>query len=247
VTRHALLIAVILSGACAWAGRDPAQPEAGDPYQAARDRMVSHQIAARGVGDASVLDAMRRVPRHLFVPAALRDAAYDDTPLPIGHGQTISQPYIVALMTELVRPRRQDRALEVGTGSGYQAAVLAGLVKEVWTIEIVGALAAEAEARLRQLGLANVTVRAGDGHGGWPERAPFDIVMVTAAPEQVPPALVEQLAPGGRLVIPVGPRGGEQVLRLIEKDGAGRVSSRDVAPVRFVPLLRREGGAPPGI
>ncbi len=233
-----LLLGILLAGSCTWAGGAPGQGAAAAGEAAARERMVSRQLAGRDIGSDAVLDAMRRVPRHLFVPSALRDEAYDDTPLPIGQGQTISQPYIVALMTQLVRPRPTDRALEVGTGSGYQAAVLSGLVKEVCTIEIVETLAKDAEARLRTLGYANVVVRAGDGYGGWPERAPFDIVMVTAAPDHVPPALVEQLAPGGRLVIPVGPRGATQVLRLVEKDAAGRIATRDVAPVLFVPLVR---------
>jgi len=239
------LLGVLLLGACAWAGGQAGPDAPAGRDDEARERMVSRQLAGRDIDDPSVLAAMRRVPRHLFVPPALRDRAYDDTPLPIGHGQTISQPYIVALMTQLVRPRPGDRALEVGTGSGYQAAVLAGLVKDVYSVEIVAALARDAEARLQGLGHRNVTVRAGDGYGGWPERAPFDIVMVTAAPDHVPPALVEQLAPGGRLVIPVGPRGAGQVLRLLEKDRAGRVSARDVAPVLFVPLVR-EPGAPVG-
>ena len=217
----------------------------GDRYAAARERMVSAQLAARGIRDPRVLDAVRRVPRHLFVPDGLRDRAYADAPLPIGHGQTISQPYIVALMTELLEPRPTDRALEIGTGSGYQAAVLSPLVKEVFTIELVDTLARQAEERLRALSYANVVVRSGDGYGGWPAQAPFDVIVVTAAPVQVPPALLEQLAPGGRLVIPVGPRGGEQVLRLIVKDARGRLRTRDVAPVLFVPLLRKDGAASP--
>jgi protein-L-isoaspartate(D-aspartate) O-methyltransferase len=240
-----LLLAIVAVSACSSAGGTRGQEAAPtERLAAARERMVTRQLAGRGIRDSAVLDAMRRIPRHLFVPAALRDEAYDDTPLPIGHGQTISQPYIVALMTELVRPRPADRALEVGTGSGYQAAVLAGLVKEVYTIEIVEPLAKSAEATLRGLGCRNVTVRFGDGYGGWPERAPFDIVMVTAAPDHVPPALIEQLAPNGRLVIPVGPRGGGQVLRVIEKDAGGRVKARDVAPVLFVPLLRKDDEGP---
>ena len=237
------VLGALLAGACAWAGGQPGQEAAQDRDEAARERMVSRHLAGRDIRDPSVLEAMGRVPRHLFVPPALRSRAYDDTPLPIGHGQTISQPYIVALMTQLVRPRPGDRALEVGTGSGYQAAVLARLVKEVFSVEIVEVLAREAEARLRELGYRNVTVRAGDGYGGWPERAPFDVILVTAAPDHVPPALVEQLARGGRMAIPVGPRGREQLLRVIEKDEEGRVRTREVAPVLFVPLVR-EPGAP---
>jgi protein-L-isoaspartate(D-aspartate) O-methyltransferase len=209
-----------------------------DPTLALRRRMVDEQIAARGVRDARVLAAMRVVPRHLFVPPIARGHAYDDRPLPIGHGQTISQPYIVALMTELVRPRTADRALEIGTGSGYQAAVLARLVAHVYSIEIVETLARDAAARLRAGGYANVTVRAGDGYGGWPERAPFDIVIVTAAPERIPPALVEQLAAGGRLVIPVGRRFEVQDLLLVEKDRAGSVRSQSITSVAFVPFVR---------
>jgi protein-L-isoaspartate(D-aspartate) O-methyltransferase len=181
---------------------------------------------------------MRAVPRHLFVPPPYAADAYDDGPLPIGHGQTISQPYIVALMTQLVRPAPRDRALEVGTGSGYQAAVLASLVSHVYTIELVPELAQDAEARLKQLDCDNVTVRAGDGYGGWPEHAPFDIIVVTAAPERVPEPLVEQLKPGGRLVVPVGSRYGVQELRLLEKESSGELRTTRVAPVRFVPLLR---------
>ncbi len=238
------LLPVLLLGSCAWAG-SPAWQQAAGGDEAARERMVVRQLQGRDITDRRVLDAMRAVPRHLFVPPGLRDRAYDDTPLPIGHGQTISQPYIVALMTQLVRPRPTDRALEIGTGSGYQAAILARLVREVYTIEIVEPLAREAEARLRTLEVGNVTVRTGDGYRGWPERAPFDIVVVTAAPDHLPPALLEQLAPGGRLVIPIGPRGGSQVLRLFEKDREGRVASHDVAPVLFVPLVR-EPRAPDG-
>ena len=152
-------------------------------YEAERREMVADQIELRGVGDPRVLSALREVPRHLFVPASERASAYEDRPLPIGYGQTISQPYIVALMTELVRPGPGDRALEVGTGSGYQAAILSRLVREVYTIEIVEPLGREAGRRLRELGFSNVSVRVGDGYGGWPEAAPFDIILVTAAPE----------------------------------------------------------------
>ncbi|HOC19417.1 MAG TPA: protein-L-isoaspartate(D-aspartate) O-methyltransferase [Vicinamibacterales bacterium] len=239
-----LLLGLLLLGGCARAGDSAGERAHGGGDEAARERMVSRQLEGRDITDRKVLEAMRAVPRHLFVPPDLRDRAYDDTPLPIGHGQTISQPYIVALMTQLVRPGPADRALEIGTGSGYQAAILARLVQEVYSIEIVEPLAREAEERLRELGFGNVTVRAGDGYRGWPERAPFDIVMVTAAPDHLPPALLEQLGPGGRLVIPIGPRGGGQVLRLFEKDREGRVASRDVAPVLFVPLVR--AGAPAG-
>jgi protein-L-isoaspartate(D-aspartate) O-methyltransferase len=209
-----------------------------DEFAADRQGMVAEQIAARDVRDPRVLAAMRDVPRHLFVPRDLQRQAYADRPLPIGYDQTISQPYIVALMTELARPRAADRALEVGTGSGYQAAVLSRLVSHVYTIEIVEPLARSAEQRLKTLGYANVTVRAGDGYAGWPDNAPFDIIIVTAAPDHVPAPLLAQLKPGGRLVIPVGPVSAVQELQLIEKDTAGRTRTTRVAPVQFVPLVR---------
>lgn len=202
-----------------------------------RERMVAAQIEARGVASAPVLEAMRAIPRHAFVPASEQAWAYDDGPLPIGHQQTISQPYIVALMTELARPGRDDRALEIGTGSGYQTAVLARLVSHVYSIEIVEELSRQAAGRLEALGCSNVTLRVGDGHAGWPGEGPFDIILSAAAPEQVPPALIDQLAPGGRLVIPAGPLHAQE-LRLIEKRAEGRVSSRAVAAVRFVPLVK---------
>ncbi|NZA28423.1 protein-L-isoaspartate(D-aspartate) O-methyltransferase [Luteimonas sp. SJ-92] len=202
--------------------------------------MVERQIAARGIGDQRVLAAMRAVPRHRFVGEGHAARAYEDHPLPIGHGQTISQPYIVALMTELLEPRAEHRVLEVGTGSGYQAAVLSPLVAEVYTIEIVEPLARRAAKVLDELGYDNVTVRAGDGYAGWPEHAPFDSIIVTAAPDRVPEALVEQLRPGGRMVIPVGPVHALQELRLIEKAADGTVTDTMVAPVRFVPMT---GGA----
>jgi len=210
-----------------------------DAFQRARLAMVADQIAARGVADPKVLAAMRAVPRHEFVPGTVRDDAYVDSPLPIGHGQTISQPYIVALMTELARPSPTDRALEVGTGSGYQAAVLSRLVSHVFSVELVDTLAQSAAGTLRRLGYANVTVRSGDGYLGWPDEAPFDIILVTAAPEEVPPALVAQLKPGGRLVVPVGRVYDVQDLKLIEKDAAGRLSTRSVIPVRFVPMVKK--------
>jgi protein-L-isoaspartate(D-aspartate) O-methyltransferase len=207
-------------------------------YTSAREAMVREQIAARGIRDPRVIEALRKVPRHRFVPAQEQRRAYADGPLPIGQGQTISQPYIVALMTELVRPQPGDRVLEIGTGSGYQAAVLAHLVSHVYTIELEEALARTAAAVLRELEYENVTVRAGDGYVGWPEHAPFDIVIVTAAPEQVPQPLIDQLKPGGRLVVPVGPRHAVQQLQLIEKDATGAIKTTDVSPVMFVPLRR---------
>jgi len=183
-----------------------------------------------------VMRAMGSVPREEFVLPAYRNQAYHNTPLPIAAGQTISQPLIVALMTDLLAPQPDDIILEVGTGSGYQAAVLAQLVKHVYSIEIVTELATSAAAVLTELGYDNVTVRAGDGYAGWPEHAPFDGIVVTAAPEEIPPALLKQLARGGKLVIPVGEEHGYQEILLVEVDEAGQVSKRSVLPVRFVPL-----------
>jgi protein-L-isoaspartate(D-aspartate) O-methyltransferase len=199
--------------------------------------MVAEQIEQRGVADSRVLAAMRTVPRHLFVPDSLQPFAYEDRPLPIGHGQTISQPFIVAYMTEALEVGRSDRVLEIGTGSGYQAAVLAQLAHEVYTIEIVPELAREASVRLKPF--ANVRVREGDGYAGWPERAPFQRIMVTAAPERIPQPLIDQLAAGGRMVIPVGTA--EQWLTVVEKTAAGVVERRTI-PVRFVPFTRRPAG-----
>lgn len=199
-----------------------------------RARMVETQIVARGVRDPRVLAAMRKVPRHLFVDPAQRAQAYEDHPLPIPGNQTISQPYIVALMTELLELQPGERVLEIGTGSGYQSAVLAELAKEVYTIEIVPELAHSAASRLKDLHYKNITVREGDGYGGWPEEAPFDAIIVTAAPERIPQPLIEQLAPGGVMVIPVG--GFFQELKVFRKSGDGRVTEKDILPVRFVPM-----------
>jgi protein-L-isoaspartate(D-aspartate) O-methyltransferase len=202
-----------------------------------RERMVVEQIEARDVVDRRVLAAMRTVPRHRFVPEALRPEAYDDHPLPIGEGQTISQPYIVAIMSELLRLEGGERVLEVGTGSGYQAAVLAGLAAEVYSIEIVEPLARQAAATLRELGYTGVAVRAGDGYLGWPEAAPFDAIIVTAAPDHVPQPLVDQLKPGGRLVIPVGVFY-QELLQCVKAPQGLQCTS--VIPVRFVPLTGEE-------
>jgi len=240
--------AIVLALACVM----PAAPEApaGTPpgwaaratdADQARARMVETQLRARGIRNERVLQAMRTVPRHEFVPEASRARAYEDTPLAIGAGQTISQPYIVALMTEWIEPEPGDRVLEVGTGSGYQAAVLAGLVREVYTIELLPELARAAAGRLARLGYDNVHVREGDGYLGWPERAPFDAIVVTAGATEIPAPLVEQLKPGGRMVIPVGRAPGVQTLKVVDRTADGTVSVRDVAPVRFVPLRR---GAP---
>jgi protein-L-isoaspartate(D-aspartate) O-methyltransferase len=199
--------------------------------------MVARHIAGEGIADSATLRAMRDVPRHEFVPANLRDEAYENHPLPIGLGQTISQPYIVGYMTEVVRPRPGMRILEVGTGSGYQAAVLAATGAEVYTIEIFRALADAARTRLARLGYNNVSVRHGDGHDGWPEKAPFDAIVVTAAASHIPPALPRQLKPGGRMVIPVGSVYGAQYLILVEKDAKGKLRTRNLLPVAFVPML----------
>ena len=199
-----------------------------------RQHMVDRQIEARNITDQGVLAAMRAVPRHRFVPAAAVSRAYKDHPLVIGHGQTISQPYIVALMTELARPQPKARALDVGTGSGYQAAVLSGLVEHVYSVEIVCPLADDARTRLDKLGYANVTVRCGDGYGGWPEQAPFDLIIVAAAPAKIPQPLIDQLKPGGRLIIPVGTD--DQVLTVIEKAPDGSVRRWQEGLVRFVPM-----------
>jgi protein-L-isoaspartate(D-aspartate) O-methyltransferase len=218
----------------------PPEPAAEAFFTAARERMVRDQIAARGVKDVRVLAALARVRRHEFVPAPQRHLAYEDGPLPIGQGQTISQPYIVAFMTDALAPKPTDRVLEIGTGSGYQAAVLAGLVAEVFSIEIVEPLAKRAKADLQRLGYTNIHVRCGDGFLGWPEAAPFDAVIVTCAPEQVPQALVQQLKVGGRMIIPVGPQDGAQELVLLRKAATGLEKS-SVLPVRFVPMVKARG------
>ena len=224
------------------AGCDGAVAERWSPaaqWSAARMQMVDQQIAGRDIKDARVLDAMRRVPRHEFVPEPLRGSAYEDSPLPIGHDQTISQPYIVAYMTEALELAASHRVLEIGTGSGYQAAVLGELVNEVYTIEIVAPLADRARQTLAALGYKNVHVRTGNGYLGWPEHAPFDRVMVTAAPDAVPPALVEQLKIGGLMAIPVGV--GNQELRILRRTGDGMEVLRTL-PVRFVPMTGKPKG-----
>jgi protein-L-isoaspartate(D-aspartate) O-methyltransferase len=209
--------------------------------RARRAEMVERQIRQRDVTDPRVLEAMRAVPRERFVPPALTSQAYDDGPLPIGFNQTISQPYIVAYMTEVLDVAPSHKVLEIGTGSGYQAAVLSELVRDVYTIEIVPELAQRAETTLRALKKTNVHVRAGDGYAGWPEQAPFDRIMVTAAPEELPRPLVEQLAPNGRLVVPVGAQGGPQWITVVEKTAMGVVERRTI-PVQFVPFTRKPGG-----
>jgi protein-L-isoaspartate(D-aspartate) O-methyltransferase len=202
-------------------------------YAERRERMVETQIEARGVKDKLVLDAMRKVPRHLFVAEGLQDIAYTDGPLPIGEGQTISQPYIVALMTELLGLKGEEKVLEIGTGSGYQAAILAEIAKEVYTIEIICSLAEKAKKRLKEMGYKNVTVKCADGYQGLKEQAPFDGVIVTAAPAHIPQPLVNQLKIGGRLVIPVGDL--FQELMVVTKTEKG-IKKESIIPVRFVPM-----------
>jgi protein-L-isoaspartate(D-aspartate) O-methyltransferase len=203
---------------------------------AARERMVREQMEARGVEDRRVLAAMRATPRHLFVPKGLERRAYEDTPLPIGYGQTISQPYIVASMSEMLEVGPGDRVLEIGTGSGYQAAVLAQLAKEVFSIEIVPELGKQSEILLKQLGHNNVQVKIGDGYKGWPEKAPFDRIILTAAPPEIPQSLVDQLKIGGRLVAPEGQAWQELVV--IDKDASGKTKRRTAYGVQFVPMVK---------
>ncbi|MFN3467088.1 MAG: protein-L-isoaspartate(D-aspartate) O-methyltransferase [Candidatus Brocadiales bacterium] len=203
-----------------------------------RKRMVEEQIVARGVKDKRVLSAMETVPRHLFVPEDIRAYSYLDTPLPIGSGQTISQPYIVAFMTELLTLKESDKVLEIGTGSGYQAAILSPIVREVHTMEIKRDLAKGAREILQRLGYDNVTVYAGDGYLGLPGEAPFDAIMITAATPEIPPALLDQLGPGGRMVVPIGQPSRTQNLTLVTKKSTGEISKEELAPVLFVPLTR---------
>lgn len=218
---------------------------ADDPYAARReallrtiagDARITSDYTGRTAFDPRVMEAMASVPRHEFVPRDLQPAAYENRPLPIGYGQTISQPYIVALMTDLLNPKNGDVMLEVGTGSGYQAAVLAKLIKQVYTIEIIPPLAKRASERLKRLRYDNVTTRVGDGYYGWKARAPFDGIIVTAAATQIPPPLIKQLKPGGRMIIPVGSRFLTQELLLVEKTPSGDIKTRQILPVRFVPL-----------
>lgn len=214
-----------------------AETAGAEDWTAQRERMVKQQLVARDITDPEVLRAMRTVPRHEFVRAAERDAAYGDFPLPIGHGQTISQPYIVAYMTQLLRVKPGAKVLEVGTGSGYQAAVLAEVTRtNVYTIEIVQPLALRSVSDFKRLGYRQIVVRQGDGYEGWPEQAPFDAIIVTAAPDHVPQPLVKQLKPGGRLVLPVGGQRDVQSMTVVEKQADGTVRKHEGIPVRFVPL-----------
>lgn len=208
-----------------------------DMRQAERDRMVKEQIERRGVENRNVLRAMRAVPRHCLVPKDQRQFAYEDTPLPIGLGQTISQPYIVAFMTDLLKPKKGMKVLEIGTGSGYQAAVLAEIVDTVYTLEIIAELGQRAQKNLKTLGYENIQLRIADGYDGWEEYAPFDAIIVTAAAKEIPPALIHQLSDGGKMVIPVDKAGATDQLLLVEKSG-GKITQKNVLPVRFVPFTR---------
>jgi protein-L-isoaspartate(D-aspartate) O-methyltransferase len=238
----ARLISFLMGVACLCAG---AVARADDPFAAARQDMV-REIEAdvqrtslqldKEVLDPRVMQALGTVPRHALVPESLQDVAYENRPLPIGHGQTISQPYIVAIMTDLLKIAPDSKVLEVGTGSGYQAAILAELVDQVYTIEIIEALGNRARGHLEALGYENITVRIGDGYYGWQEQAPFDGIVVTAAASHIPPPLIDQLKNGGRMIVPVGSRFMVQQLVLVEKDAQGEVVTRQILPVRFVPL-----------
>ena len=213
------------------------QPLVYQDYRELRSNMVSNQIQARGIKHRPTLQAMRKVERHLFVPADYQKYAYDDTPLPIGLGQTIAQPYVVATMTELIDPGADDRVLEIGTGSGYQAAVLAEIVKEVYTIEIVKELGERTKKLMSKLGYRNVHVIIGDGYKGLKEKSPFDAIIVTAAPEDIPPPLIEQLKEGGKMIIPLGSPSKVQNLVLLQKKN-GKISTTNITEVRFVPFTR---------
>ena len=229
------LLILLLSGPCYSfsLGKDT------DLYRKLRHSMVQKQIAARGIKDETVLNAMRNVPRHRFIPRRRRSSAYGDHPLPIGYGQTISQPYIVALMTQLLDPEKSHVAFEVGTGSGYQAAVLSRIVKQVYTMEIIPPLGEAAKTRLSELGFHNIAVRIGDGYYGWQKFAPFDCIVVTAASDHIPPPLIKQLKKGGKMVIPVGHPFQVQNLMLIVKTEKGEITTKNILPVRFVPFRRK--------
>ena len=228
----AFFILTIGSAQCTNGKRGSESTLKGD-FKAMREKMVDTQIKARGVKDPRILSAMLKIERHHFVPEQYLNSAYSDQPLPIGEGQTISQPYIVALMTELLELKGDEKVLEIGTGSGYQAAILAELVKEVYTIEIIETLASSADKRLRQLGYQNIHVKAGDGYLGWPEVAPFDALIVTAAPDHIPKPLIDQLKEGGRMVVPVGTYT-QELKKIIKR--SGKIETTDVIPVVFVPM-----------
>ena len=243
LARRILLIAAlgaVIALAIGLRGLVQSEAQQDGSRQSERKAMVRMQLARRGIRNPEVLRAMRKVPRHKFVPETWQNLAYQDRPLRIGHGQTISQPYVVALMTEVVGLKPTSRVLEIGTGSGYQAAILAELVREVYTIELIGELARQAQTRLSRLGYRNIHVRTGDGYLGWPEAGPFDAIIVTCGADQVPEPLFKQLKPTSKMVIPVGPAYKVQMLRLIEKGTGGQRIARDIFPVRFVPLRRKE-------
>jgi protein-L-isoaspartate(D-aspartate) O-methyltransferase len=229
-----VVLLALLTAAITPACPSPAQ-QGPDSFAAARRKMIEHDLKGRDITDAAVLQAMRDVPRHRFVPSSLQDVAYADCPLPIGHGQTISQPYVVAFMTQILEVRPEDKVLEIGTGCGYQAAVLARLAKQVYTIEIVKPLADEAQKLLAELGYTNIFIKAGDGFEGWPEHAPFDKIILTCAVQEIPPALIEQLMEGGRIIAPIGATATVQQLIIATKQ-AGGLKRREVLPVRFVPM-----------
>ena len=231
-------VAIVVVAAVACRAGSTGEQRGAAGWDAERRHMVDTQLKARDITNARVLDAMLKVPRHLFVPASQQDHAYIDSPLPIGHDQTISQPYIVAFMTQALDVQPDDRVLEIGTGSGYQAAILAELAREVYTIEIIAPLADRARQTLASLGYRRVQVRTGNGYLGWPEHAPYDRVMVTAAPDEVPPALVQQLKVGGLMAIPVGTL--EQELRVLRRTAAG-TETLGTLPVRFVPMTGKPG------
>ena len=226
------LMLLISFAECTDGGKIPEQNLKGD-FKAMREKMVESQIKSRGVRDPRVLSAMLKVERHLFVPKEFQNSAYSDQPLPIGEGQTISQPYIVALMTELLELKGGERVLEVGTGSGYQAAILAELAAEVYTIEIVEKLASSAQKVLLELGYQNIKVKAGDGYLGWPEAAPFDAIIITCAPDHVPKPLLDQLKEGGRMVVPVGTYS-QDLKKIVKK--SGKIETTGIIPVIFVPM-----------
>ena len=235
-------LGVVASGQAQDTGSTPTRwltQKSGGSSADSASAMVERQLRARGIDDPRTLRAMAKVPREKFVPQELRNRAYDDRPLPIGYNQTISQPFIVGFMTQELQPKTTDRVLEIGTGSGYQAAVLGELVAEVYTIEIVRPLAQQAEALLRELGYKNVHVKAGDGYKGWPQHAPFDAIIVTAAPDHVPQPLIEQLKEGGRMIIPVGKSPAQRLHTYVKREGA--LKEIAVIPVRFVPLTRDPG------
>jgi protein-L-isoaspartate(D-aspartate) O-methyltransferase len=221
----------------------PARSDSTDIYRDKRERLVRDHISAEGILNPAVIESMRSVPREEFVPDDLKRRAYNNEPLPIGYGQTISQPYIVALMSELLQPEKGHVVLEIGTGSGYQAAILSRIVKKVYSVEIIEPLAARARETVKGLGFDNIEIRVGDGYFGWEEKGPFDAIIVTAAADHIPPPLIAQLKNGGKMCIPVGQPYFSQVLKLLEKDAEGRVRVKDILPVVFVPFVRewREG------